>query len=222
MSKNILVVAAHTDDEALGCSGTIAKHVKNGDSVYLLFMTDGTGSRLTGDNDAQLRLKISHRAANIMGVTSIENFDFPDNQMDTLPLLDIVKKIEYKIDEVQPNVIYTHYISDLNIDHQITHKAVMTACRPQPGFCVKEIYMFEVLSSTEWQVSNVTSFCPNIFVDITDFISIKERTLSEYSNEMRETPHTRSIDNSIRLSALRGNSIGVEYAEAFMVKRLIK
>jgi N-acetylglucosamine malate deacetylase 1 len=222
MIKKILVVAAHADDEALGCSGTIARHVKNGDLVHLLFMTNGVGSRLTGNNEAQARLNLAHRAADIMGVTSMENFDFPDNRMDTLPLLDIVKEIESKIKEIQPDVIYTHHIGDLNIDHQITHKAVITACRPQPGFCVEEIYAFEVLSSTEWQTPGETPFCPNVFINITDYIDIKKQVLKVYSEEMHQPPHSRSIINSIRLSALRGSSVGIEYAETFLLIRVIK
>ena len=98
--------------------------------------------------------------------------------MDSVPLLDVTQSVEQQIDELKPDVIYTHHIGDLNIDHQITHKAVMTACRPQPNFSVKEIYAFEVLSSTEWQTQISEYFVPNVFVDITDFLSIKMQALN--------------------------------------------
>ena len=218
MSKKVLVVAAHTDDEALGCSGTIAKHIANGDSVHLLFMTDGVASRSESE-DADSRLTASQNAAKVLKVNTLTNLDFPDNKMDSIPLLDVVKEIEYKIAELQPEIIYTHHIGDLNIDHQITHKAVVTACRPQPDFCVKEIYAFEVLSSTEWQTPGVLPFSPNVFIDITDYIDIKKQVLEVYSEEMRQPPHSRSIDNTLRLNALRGNSVGVDYAEAFELIR---
>jgi N-acetylglucosamine malate deacetylase 1 len=219
--NTVLVVAAHPDDEALGCSGTIAKHIERGDSVHLLFMTDGVASRIGSKNNAEERLTAAQDAAQILGVNSFTSFNFPDNKMDSIPLLDVVKKIEDKITQLQPEVIYTHHVGDLNIDHQVTHKAVMTACRPQPDFCVKEIYAFEVLSSTEWNTPGIGFFSPNVFIDVTDYIYIKKQVLKVYSEEMRIIPHSRSIENVIRLSALRGNSVGVDYAEAFLLVRKI-
>ena len=219
MNKTILVIAAHSDDEALGCSGAIAKHIKQGDSVHLLFMTDGVASR-PGRRDDEKRLTAAQDAAQILEVSSFTNLNFPDNKMDSIPLLDIVKEIESTIVQTQPEVIYTHHIGDLNIDHQITHKAVVTACRPQPSFCVEEIYAFEVLSSTEWNTPGVAAFSPNVSIDITDYIDIKKQVLEVYSEEMRQPPHSRSIDNALRLNALRGNSVGVDYAEAFELIRM--
>jgi N-acetylglucosamine malate deacetylase 1 len=221
--KTILVIAAHPDDEALGCSGTIAKHIEQGDSVHLLFMTDGVASRIgSNNNNAEERLTTAKDAAQILRVSSFTNLNFPDNQMDSIPLLGIVNEVENKISELQPEIIYTHHIGDLNVDHQITHKAVVTACRPQPDFCVKEIYAFEVLSSTEWSAPGVEPFSPNVYIDITDYIDIKKQVLEVYSEEMRQPPHSRSIDNALRLNALRGNSVGVDYAEAFMILRVIR
>ena len=222
MTKTVLVVAAHTDDEALGCAGTIAKHVAQGDQVHLLFMTDGVGSRQVEGQEVTERLTAAQQAAEIMRVSSSTNLSFPDNRMDSVPLLDIVKDIENKIEELQPEIIYTHHIGDLNVNHQITHKAVVTACRPQPGFCVKEMYAFEVLSSTEWTTPGVGLFSPNVYMYITDYIDIKKQVLEVYSEEMRQPPHSRSIDNALRLNALRGNSVGVDYAEAFELIRMCR
>ncbi len=222
MSKQILVVAAHPDDEVLGCAGTIVRHTIGGDKVHLLFMTDGVGSRLGKGNSVITRGSAAENAAKILGVTSVENLDFPDNSMDSVPLLDVTKAIEAKIEKLQPKVIYTHHLGDLNVDHQITHKAVMTACRPQPDFCVKEIFAFEVLSSTEWQTPRYLPFMPNVFVDIGKQIDVKRKALEAYRKEMRQPPNSRSIENSIRLSAIRGNTVGVEYAESFVLLRKIK
>ena len=185
-------------------------------------MTDGVGSRLVNSNEADERLTAAHKAAEILGVKSFSNLNFPDNRMDSVPLLHVVKEVEAKINEVQPQVVYTHHIGDLNVDHQVTHKAVMTACRPQPGFCVKEIYAFEVLSSTEWQPPGLLPFAPNVFVDITDFIEVKKQVLEAYSEEMRQPPHSRSIENAIRLNALRGNAVGVAFSEGFQVIRFVR
>lgn len=222
MNVDVLAVLAHSDDEALGCSGAIAKHVAEGDSVHLLFMTDGVASRIESKNNAEERLTAAQDAAQILGVSSFTNLNFPDNKMDSIPLLDVVKEIEDKITQLQPKIIYTHHVADLNIDHQVTHKAVITACRPQPDFCVKEIYAFEVLSSTEWQTPGVGSFNPNVFINITDYIDLKKQVLEVYSEEMHQQPHSRSVDNALRLNALRGNSVGVDYAEAFIAIRILR
>jgi len=222
MGKMILVVVAHSDDEALGCAGSIAKHVASGDHVHVLFMTDGVGSRNGDDKAVAKRQTLAQKAAEILGVTLIRSLNFPDNKMDSVPLLYVTQAVEKAILEIQPEVIYTHHIGDLNVDHQITHKAVMTACRPQPRFCVKEIYAFEVLSSTEWQTVGLSPFMPNVFVDITGYIETKRKVLNTYCDEMREEPHSRSIDNVINLAKVRGCSVGVKYAEAFISLRELK
>jgi LmbE family N-acetylglucosaminyl deacetylase len=222
LNKVVLVVAAHSDDEALGCAGTMAKHVGDGDEVHVLFMTDGVGSRQLHENSIGDRLSAAKNASKIIGVSTIKNLDFPDNKMDTVSLLDITKTVEQKIKEVQPHVIYTHHIGDLNVDHQVTHKAVMTACRPQPDSCVKEIYSFEVLSSTEWQTSGFLPFIPNVFVDISEYLDVKRKVLEAYGAEMRMPPHSRSVENIISYAGMRGHTVGTEYAEAFISIREVK
>ena len=217
----VLVVAAHSDDEVLGCGGTIAKHVASGDEVHIVFMTNGVGSRYSSVIEAQERKNSSRDVANLLGVVSTTQFEFPDNKMDTVPLLDVVKLIELLVEKLRPTMIYTHHCGDLNIDHQLTHKAVLTACRPQPGCSVREIYSFEVLSSTEWQSPGTAPFLITKYVDITDYIDVKEAALEIYYRELRPEPHSRSSKNILRLSALRGNSIGIAYAEAFFTVRHI-
>ncbi len=217
----ILIIAAHPDDEIIGCGGSIARHVAMGDEVQIQFMTSGVGSRNTCDSK-QKRKYLAKKSAELLGVSRIFFADFPDNRMDSIPLLNVVKSIEECVFSFKPNVIYTHHVGDLNIDHQITHKAVVTACRPQPGLCVKEIYAFEVLSSTEWQSPNVHPFLPNVFVDISNYVNIKRDALSVYSSEMRTPPHSRSIENILRLNYYRGHTIGFDSVEAYMAIRIIK
>jgi len=210
-------VAAHPDDEVLGCGATIAKYIANGDKVKVAFLTDGFRSR---DNDEN-RNSSAEEASRTLGCEAPIFLDFPDNQLDTVPLLKVVKEIEKIIYWYRPNIVYTHHFGDLNVDHQVAHKAVMTACRPQPDFYVKEIYTFEVLSSTEWQTHGMDLFSPNKFVDVTGYIDIKKQALEIYSKEMRKSPHSRSLKNALRLNALRGNSVGVDYAESFHAIRMI-
>ena len=222
--KTILVVAAHADDEALGCGGTIARHVSEGDSVHLVLMADGVNSRssVTNMDAEQRRNHALHTAQKILGISSIECFGFPDNKMDSLPLLDIVKPLESVISKIQPSVIYTHHHGDLNVDHQLTHKAVMTACRPIPGSSVKEIYGFEVLSSTEWTTLQKDLFVPNLFIDISVELTTKMNAIDAYDAEMRSLPHSRSTAHVELLAKHRGYCVGVDAAEAFMTYRILK
>ena len=219
--KVILVVAAHPDDEVLGCAGIVARHVNDGDKVHMVFMSDGVTSRISVNHEeVKERKQAAINASNILGIKRKPIFlGFPDNRMDTVALLDIVQILEKVINEIEPEVVYTHHLGDLNIDHKITHQAVMTACRPQPGFCVREIYSFEVLSSTEWSTNN--PFIPNYFVDISDTLELKISAVKAYNSELRTFPHARSIESIKALAKYRGASMGIRAAEAFKVERLI-
>lgn len=221
--KTVLVVAAHADDEALGCGGTIARHVEEGDAVHLVFMADGVHSRKEASNeDLTRRIEASKRAQSILGVPFSQLVGLPDNQMDSVPLLEIVQKLELILEEIKPSIVYTHHHGDLNIDHRMTHDAVMTACRPQPNSAVRQIFGFEVLSSTEWGTQKTAPFRPDYFVDITQQLRIKLDALEAYAKEMREPPHSRSLAHAEVLAHHRGYSVGVDAAEAFEVYRIIR
>ncbi len=223
MHEIILVVAAHPDDEALGCGGTIAKHIAKGDHVHVVFMADGVGSRGGEIDEAmQERSVAMNAAAKILGTSSTTCLGFPDNRMDSLALIDIVQPLETIIEKLHPEIIYTHHYGDLNVDHRLAHQAVMTACRPVPGSWVKEILAFEVLSSTEWQSPGVMSFVPNVFVDISGHMQAKLAAVEAYALEMREMPHSRSIENIESLARYRGHSIGVKASEAMMLVRSLR
>lgn len=220
MAKTILVVAAHPDDEVLGCGGTIARHVAEGDAVHVIFMADGVGSR-----KGKLKREMNERnlaktqALKILGVSSSHSLDFPDNYMDSMPLLDIVQPLERLICEIQPRTIYTHHHGDLNVDHRITHRAVMTACRPLPGSSIREILTFEVMSSTEWSDAGQQAFDPNVFVDISEHWPKKLQAIEAYALEMRPAPHSRSIGHLETLARHRGACVGMERAEGFRLIR---
>lgn len=220
MAKIILIVAAHTDDEAIGCGGTIARHVAEGDAVYAVFMADGVTSR-PDSSEAELaqRQQAAEKAMQILGIKQGFMLGLPDNRMDSLPFLDVVQPLEKVITEVQPQIVYTHHHGDLNIDHRITHQAVVTACRPQPGSSVIEIYAFEVLSATEWNTPGHNTFSPNVFIDISQYLDTKRQALEAYNLEIRPEPHTRSITNIMRLAEFRGNTVGLKAAEAFGLVR---
>ncbi len=216
----VLAIFAHPDDEALGCGGALARHSARGDRVYAIFMADGEGARASADDESfAARNHATDNAADQLGIEQITRLNWPDNRLDAVPLLDLVQSIEPLIEEIQPTVVYTHFYGDLNVDHQLTAKAVMTACRALPGSRIRKILAAEVLSSTEWGIGD--AFQPNYWIDISDYIEAKESALRSYDAEMREYPHTRSYQNCRQLAGVRGAAVGVDYAEAFMLMRQV-
>lgn len=230
MSKEmILVVAAHPDDEVLGCGGTIAWHTNQGDNVIVLILADGVGSRQELGEQKKNTSEIEERQLNaknankILGVKELILLSYQDNQMDSVSLLDVVQEIEHVIDVHNPNIIYTHNSSDVNIDHRVVHDAVIAACRPQPGNNIQQLLFFEIPSSTEWRPpASRAMFSPNWYTDISDTLSIKLEALSTYEAELREFPHPRSLAAVEHLARWRGASIGLHAAEAFELGRFIK
>jgi len=223
MNKQILVIAAHPDDEVLGCGGTIARHVTEGDSVHILFLGDGVSSR--GDSDPNLvnaRKKSAVKACEALGAAIVGFEKVPDNMFDTVPLLDIARIVESAKKELNPKIIYTHHGGDLNIDHRITCQAVLTAFRPQPDEEFSEIRAFETNSSTEWSTSAIIPpFIPDTFVDISQYLDKLLNAYSCYAEEIREEPHARSLE-ALKIAALRrGREAGLHAAEAFMTLRRI-
>lgn len=222
--ESLLIVAAHPDDEVLGCGGTIARYTDQGSTVNLVFLADGVTARDRADSaERQRRQAAAHQAANCLGIHSVQFHDFPDNRLDTVELIKIVQTIEQAIAQHQPDTVLTHHAGDVNIDHQRVHQAVVTACRPQPGHCVKTLLFFEVPSSTEWQPpGSAPAFLPNWFVDISDTLPLKIEAFSAYEEELRPAPHPRSLASVEALARWRGATVGVEAAEAFMLGRQIQ
>jgi LmbE family N-acetylglucosaminyl deacetylase len=226
VTHRVLVVAAHPDDEALGCGGSLIRHADKGDEIAALFLTDGVSSRSEAtSNDAAARLTAMTAALGILGVSHHQRLDFPDNEIDNVSLLSVTQSVAAFCEQWGvPDIVYTHHPSDLNIDHQITHRAVMTCFRPQPTMQGKpaSILTFEVLSSTGWfGVANANSFLPNYFVNIASTLDRKLDALRAYADEMRPFPHARSIEMVEHLARFRGGSVGVAAAEAFAVERII-
>jgi len=222
---NVLVIAAHPDDEVLGVGGTVLKHIEKGNEVNCLIMGEGITSRFNSRIEApknelnKLKEKCL-KSGEILGYSNIDFFDLPDNRFDSKNLLDIVKIIEKKLDTYKPNVIYTHFDGDLNIDHKITAQAVLTACRPLPNNIITELLSFDTASATGWGFSS-NYFKPNVFIDITDQIEIKLNAMSVYDSEIFEYPHPRSIKALKIRASFWGSQVGIKYAEAFQLNRQI-
>ena len=221
MNKVVAVIAAHPDDEVLGCGGTIARMASEGSSVHILLMADGETSRQEFNQErVKIRSASALYAGKVLGCASVKQLTLPDNKMDSMALLDVIRPIEAFINEYRPDVVFTHHSGDVNIDHRIVHDAVIAACRPQPDFFVRELFFFEVPSSTEWRPpSSGELFCPNYFFDISKTLEIKLQALSSYQDELRTFPHPRSLKAVEALATWRGATVGVNSAEAFILAR---
>lgn len=224
--STILVVAAHPDDEVLGCGGTLAKHADDGDIVHVLIVAEGATSRSSSRNvekdSEKLRLLVSsaHQAAEILGIHNVTFLNQPDNRLDSLDRLELIKLIEKHVRDIKPDVVYVHHSGDLNIDHRRLHEAVLVACRPQPCHTHRKILSFEVSSSTDWQPPSSNSpFVPTYYVDITHQLDRKINALETYYQEMKNWPHSRSVSSLKHLAHHRGSQVGVDAAEAFILLR---
>jgi len=198
----------------------MAKHAARGDRVDILLLADGVTSRPNGHKDLTERNTSAEDAARILGVNPPIRLGLPDNRLDSLALLDVVQAMEAFFDKLKPEILYIHHGGDLNVDHQVAERAVLTAARPQPWCSVRRIYSFEVLSSTGWSSSALDpGFHPTRFVDISAQLQMKLSALKCYEQEMRDFPHARSYQAVEALAKYRGTSVGLEAAEAFMVVR---
>ncbi len=222
-----LVIAAHPDDEVLGCAGTIAKLTGEGEAVHVAILGEGLTARYGNRSDADktalgFLAETSKRVAGRLGVKEVVHYSLPDNRFDSVPLLDVIKIVEELVDRLKPCRVFTHHGGDLNIDHSITFRATVTALRPFNGSPVKSIYMYEVPSSTDWAFGKVArGFSPNAFVDVSGTLEAKLEAMRMYETEMRVFPHPRS-EEALRATAIRWGSVaGLNAAEAFEIFREI-
>jgi LmbE family N-acetylglucosaminyl deacetylase len=227
-ASRILVIAAHPDDEVLGCGGTAARLAAEGHEVHFTILGEGITSRHSDRAAADMtelsRLRQqSHAAAAKLGARNLVMHKLPDNRLDTVPLLEIVKIVEELVERLKPEAIYTHHGGDLNVDHGVIHRAVLTATRPMAGKAVRDIYAFEVPSSTEWAFQRLQpAFSPNVFVDITKTLETKIAAMECYEGEARKFPHPRSPE-ALRAIAVRwGSVVGCGAAEAFELVRSVR
>jgi LmbE family N-acetylglucosaminyl deacetylase len=222
---NVLCVATHPDDEVIGVGGTLRRHSENGDEVRVVILSNAEPARhekITPEVEAkmEMRKESTRKACDHLGVDSVEFYDYPDNSFDTVPLLDIVKTVEEEILSFDPDIIYTHHYGDLNISHELTSRAVITATRPLPESNIKRVYAYETLSNSEWSAPrNMKSFQPTFFIDIGDQLASKMEAVRAHEMELREHPHPRNVKDVHRNAKLWGAKSGVQAAEPFELLR---
>jgi N-acetylglucosamine malate deacetylase 1 len=221
-SENIAVIVAHPDDEVLAFGGVMCRHADMGDRVHLLILATGLAARSLGNEvskeDLSRLREDALASAKIMGVTVTEFGEFPDNRMDTVALLDVVKRVEQFLDQTKATTIYTHHAGDMNIDHTVVARAVMTACRPLPSSTVRRLYSGEILSSSEYAPAE-DRFIPTKYVDIDAYLGRKCQAMKCYRSEIREAPHPRSVESIVALAQLRGTEVGLKAAEGLRLMR---
>lgn len=229
-NKNILVVVAHPDDELLGLGATIHRLINYFScKVRCVILGEGITSRSEDRNTKKWERELKIHRSNIVeaqksiGYHSVGIYDFPDNRFDTVALLDIIKVVEKEKENFKPQIIFTHHGGDVNIDHQRTFEAIITACRPMEDEMVDTIIAFETPSGTEWRAStDPRHFIPNLFIEIfEDGLTAKIKGMESYEFEKRNYPHPRSPE-ALRIQAQRwGIVVGKKYAEAFQIVRIV-
>jgi LmbE family N-acetylglucosaminyl deacetylase len=216
---NILVVGAHPDDEVLGLGGTLVQHVQQNDVVIPAIFADASQVRYSEKEREGLKQACKNSCAEL-GIQPPEFLGFPDQKLDTFSQIDLTQAIENLILKYQCEKVYTHHFGDINRDHQVLHEATLVATRPKPGGIVKQVLCYSVPSSSEWApFRSSSSFLPNWFVDISPTIRQKLRALAHYSSEIPPYPHPRSLEAVENQAKYWGSSVGLEYAEPFMLMR---
>jgi LmbE family N-acetylglucosaminyl deacetylase len=220
--KKIVAIFAHPDDEILACGGMLAKHAMQGDDVHILILATGLTSRgKASDDELESLQQDAKNAAKALGVDKVSFGGLPDNAMDSVALLDVVKVVESFLNDHPSSVIYTHHMGDMNIDHQVTARAVLTAARPLPGGDDLTILAGEVNSSTEYAPPPMTPFTPTEYHNIDDALDKKIAAMACYKTELRDWPHPRSLEAIEYQAKNRGAQSGMNAAEAFMTLRRI-
>ena len=217
----ILVIAPHPDDETLGCGGSLLKHKSNGDSLSWLVATRGHEPQWSAD-------LLDRKEKEIASVTAAYGFDqtirlnFPTIRLDTIPLDEFIAAIRNAISDCKPELVYLNHFGDVHSDHRIVFEATMSVLKPfySDKHGVKRVLSYEVVSSTDAAPLNpARAFVPNVFTDVTDFLEKKLEIMALYESELQPSPLPRALDNLRALARLRGATIGVEFAEAFMLVR---
>lgn len=222
---NILIVAAHPDDELLGCGATARRLADEGHNVYSVILCSQADARHNRP-DLERLLEVSGAAAEMVGIRETMPFQFPNIRFNVVPHLEMVQAVESAIVRFQPSWVFTHHPGDLNIDHRICHDVTMAACLlPQrmstelPQNLIERIYVFEILSSTDWAPATFETFRPNAFFDVSRTIDRKVEALEHFEGALKPFPHSRSSESVRDLARLRGAQVGLHAAEAFFVAK---
>lgn len=219
---NVLIIAPHPDDEVLGCGGTIAKHASQGDDVYVAIVTKG-GEPLFSDESVEQVREECRKADALLGVKETIFMDFPAAMLETVPRYKFNGAFIKLIQDIKPDVVYLPHRGDMQLDHKMAVDAAMVALRPKYKHVVKQIYVYETLSETGWDVPNVINeFIPTSYNEIDGFLEKKIEAMKIFKSQIAEYPNSRSVESIQVLAIYRGTMVGVKAAEAFILLREIR
>jgi LmbE family N-acetylglucosaminyl deacetylase len=211
--RTVLVVGAHPDDEVLGPGGTLASHAERGDDVHVLIVTEGTTAQYDDDSLVETKRREARACGEILGVSTVHFGDLPDMRLDDVAHVDVNAAIEAVVDDVEPDVVYTHARNEVNRDHVAVHESTLVATRPGAG--VARVLAYETPSSTEWAGGSRPRFQPTVYVDVADTLDRKLSAFGAYETETRTYPHPRSSEALRARARTRGTEAGFGAAEGF-------
>ena len=218
---NALVISVHPDDETLGCGGTILKHRAVGDHVFWLIVTQPNEPQYPASLIERSVVEVE-RVAEAYGVEKYVQLGFPPAQLDIVPHSELIERVRDVMSSIQPELVYLVHGGDVHTDHRSVFNATLSVLKPfyMAGLGVRRVLSYETLSSTEAAPpGNTQPFLPNVFGDITPYVDRKVEIMNLYESEVHADPLPRGPSAIRGLARYRGATIGVEYAEAFMLIR---
>lgn len=219
MSRRILVIAPHHDDEVLGAGGVMARFAAEGADVNVAIVTKGGPPLFAAEGVEQVRREAAE-AHRILGVKQTRFLDLPAAGLDVIPHRDVNAALSGLLNECQPDLVFLPFNGDIHLDHQHIFLSSLVALRPGGTLRKIEIYAYETLSETNWNAPYVTpSFIPNTYFDISGYLDLKMSAMSAYRSQVKPFPNERSIEALRALATLRGCTIGCQAAEAFVLIR---
>lgn len=216
-TRTVLAVGAHPDDEVLGAGGTLASHAAAGDEVHVLVVTEGASTQYDDETLIEEKEVAARRCSEVLGVRSVRFGRLPDMRLDDVPHVDVNVVIEEAVEELEPDVVYTHASHDVNRDHMAVYESTLVATRPRAG--VSRVLAYETPSATEWTGGDRDQFRPGVYVDISDHLETKIEAFAAYESEQRAYPHPRSEEALRARAKTRGTEAGFAAAEAFELVR---
>jgi LmbE family N-acetylglucosaminyl deacetylase len=215
----VIVIATHPDDEVLGCGGVMARHAAQGDTVRVLVVTRGIPDLFPVGMIEETRKEL-RRAHDVLGVAGVDFLDFPAPMLDTIPGYQVADGISTVIRSHKPEYVYLPHRGDMHADHRAVFTASLVACRPGCQGAPRKLLCYETLSETDWAPPfGDDAFIPTVFFDISNYLEIKLKAMACYRSQLKNPPHTRSLQSLEALARLRGGTVGLHAAEAFMLMR---
>lgn len=217
MSKKVMVISVHPDDETLGCGGTILKRIMQGYQVDIVLVTNisteqGFSSERVESRQREIEIMKEKYGCNVhlMNLKSME--------LDKYNKGELVGKFSKVMSSIEPNIVYLPFKGDAHSDHRIVFEAAYSCTKTFRYPYIEEVYMIEVLSETDFAPAlNENMFIPNVFEDISEFMDQKLEIMKIFTSEIAPPPFPRSLENIKSLARVRGSQSGFLFAESFML-----